>query len=888
MSNPPGPRTKRVAVIAVHGVGHHEPHRSAHDMAELLLRVPREGPQQYTSFTEHCVSIPTRRVPEHEHLHRPDGESAARKGAGHWSHLNERPSATASSETLEPEPIDVAFMRGQLRDYTPRQQDGVYETVRIEGRRMQGEGATRSETDIHIYEMFWSDISQIGKSIFGVFGAFYQLVIHLPYVGGWTLQQVPHDSGAGWAKGWRVLRSLYTGALRALTLFAPTLNIILLALGTSLLTRHVPEGARPLVAKVVPAVVLLALAIWLMSRKTGRRGGWQIGAPLLVAALPLLVPSTAITPHVDWILVVEWWLIAALPLWVVFSAFQRNRPFARTLGIAVYLVSSAVLAGYGRNTPDPGVAVLHTAEWLGLGLQLTWFTFGLCLLGVIVLGVSLAKLATEESRTRVRRAAYTARFALAFPAVAFSVATLLVWGGLVAAESETAFGNQPYEHVSQLQYPALDRHRAYDARRIDRSLDSLVAVKPTDTAQFNARTREFDELTREKAQLPSAGYFLGAFWGSSDTVFGVVGTMLIGLSLIIVVAALMPVVVTELKSPPTPPPARERTAFDARSVRLGYWLSFAFRASRIAGELLGVTCLLSLLALFIVIPVLNNLLPDWGWLTRTVESPLGISYRDYGTLVASGAGTLGALALFGRLSQVGLGMRPVVGIAVDVDNYLRELPGDRTPRARMAERYTSLLRYLCAWRAVPADPSSGYDAIVIVAHSQGTVITADLLRYLAYEKAQNPRFETRLERLAAGASHPLPIALFTMGCPLRQLYALRFPHLYGWVGYDVTSGPELRDMLGVRSWLNVYRSGDYVGRALWRDDDQSGAAYTPFDETQQKDEDATELCVGPGAHTHYWDETADEIAVRLDRILAAPLGAGSLPQDGATKGVARG
>jgi hypothetical protein len=227
-----------------------------------------------------------------------------------------------------------------------------------------------------------------------------------------------------------------------------------------------------------------------------------------------------------------------------------------------------------------------------------------------------------------------------------------------------------------------------------------------------------------------------------------------------------------------------------------------------------------------------------------------------------GCGAIGVLALFDACHEVGFGLRPVLGIAVDVDNYFRELPSARTPLARMAERYTSLLRYVCEWRAISDDPASGYDSIVIIAHSQGCIITADLLRYLQYERTAQPTFESRLARLDAGATSPLPIVLFTMGNPLRQLYALRFPHLYSWVGFDASSGPVLTNLLGVRSWVNAYRSGDYVGRAIWRDNDQDEATFKAFSEYEAPG--VKEVCIGPGAHTHYWDESADIIATYLD------------------------
>jgi hypothetical protein len=146
-----------------------------------------------------------------------------------------------------------------------------------------------------------------------------------------------------------------------------------------------------------------------------------------------------------------------------------------------------------------------------------------------------------------------------------------------------------------------------------------------------------------------------------------------------------------------------------------------------------------------------------------------------------------------------------------VDNWLREHPRDANPTARICARYASLLGYINQWRG---EEGKGYDALIIFAHSQGTVITADLLRFLRTEQQSNPHFDSSLSKLFP----EIPIYLFTVGCPLRQLYALRFPYLYGYAPVNEDEvNPNPKD-LGVCQWINAYRSGDYVGRHLWRND----------------------------------------------------------------------
>jgi hypothetical protein len=143
---------------------------------------------------------------------------------------------------------------------------------------------------------------------------------------------------------------------------------------------------------------------------------------------------------------------------------------------------------------------------------------------------------------------------------------------------------------------------------------------------------------------------------------------------------------------------------------------------------------------------------------------------------------------------------------------------------------------------------------------------------------------------------------------LRQLYGQRFPHLYRWARHeDVSPWPRSRPSdippnqapnpvdLDVRMWVNVYRSGDYVGRALWRpercdylwdvpaekaaDDD---TAWNPrFRRPVNISEDSQgtrrEYCIGAGVHTHYWDDTAEAVAQELHGLIEDALAGQSSP-----------
>jgi hypothetical protein len=212
----------------------------------------------------------------------------------------------------------------------------------------------------------------------------------------------------------------------------------------------------------------------------------------------------------------------------------------------------------------------------------------------------------------------------------------------------------------------------------------------------------------------------------------------------------------------------------------------------------------------------------------------------------------GALFAIFAFRGAGEAIRVVLDITLDVANWLRHEPPQETPRARICARFVSLLKYICSWRDL--DSNQPYDAIIILSHSQGCVIAADLFRFLVYaaEPGLGRIFHSR------GDAERLPVYLFTMGCPLRQLYGQRFPDEYAWA---MEPNP---DDLGVALWSNFYRSGDYVGRALWQPDlDQSGAYVCG----SLQDGKRRERCIGAGAHTHYWDETAPEVAEELDHLI---------------------
>jgi hypothetical protein len=273
---------------------------------------------------------------------------------------------------------------------------------------------------------------------------------------------------------------------------------------------------------------------------------------------------------------------------------------------------------------------------------------------------------------------------------------------------------------------------------------------------------------------------------------------------------------------------------DAPSDTVGRWLSRGILLVAAAGNLLPLA--------FAVLLVLGLLSYD--------------SEAFIVPVLAVCAAVVGAILTMKNLTT---SIRAIVDILLDVDNYMRESPGDATPRAKIAERFVSVLRYLCA---------QGYERIVIVAHSQGTVISADVLRYLqAVPDPDVCKAEFRL---------------FTMGSPLRQMYATAFPYLYSWIDTPAAANPPQPFQIAndappdpaginVTQWVNAYRSGDYVGRHLWLDADTYGNLWkrmNPREVAWSLCGNRFQFCLGAGAHTHYWNRHGRDVGEYIAEMVA--------------------
>ena len=876
------PQRERIAVIAVHGVGDQQPLATARAIGDLLQAIDVDtrlddgcavspstaagaAEARYDPFSERMLRINVRPVVIRKD-EASDVDAGDTSGPFHaWVHRERRrrTNATGSSEMPDAYDAHVAhqFMRGQLQGYQGEDPEDTYETIRLEGKRTRHGGA--AELTVHVYELYWADLSRLKARIFSIFTELYQVLFHLSSLGTHVVDaEALHHSHVSW--GW--FRRLQSWASICLAVPIPIINLFMVGVAVEsaglLAFERLPLAIQVEAATSVAGAIVVAAGGYLLWRGRNqsvlqwtlpvflwvglaaitwaaierRCGGydWRLGdgrcEPLAWASRGIASSCLAVAAGA----------LVALAI----AAYDRRRPGASRWGAwlaaVLFPTAFATIAWTGVPASNDGAVFVcfRLLECLYIAVMLTWGVF--VVLAIAAWGAghwAVKHLDSPADGDQAARSRWTARLMLSIPPFVFIVITLIAWGLIEVGLDRLLTHAIPYLPVTTwfrapTVHVLLDNLQKYGGGQ---ALPILLAVGLL-------------------AALP-------AIWG------------------------LAPVVWPEVR-----PPDFQRSRRAGYSERLGDWLTVTLLGLRISGQLLYVTTtfVMPLVVGWILFAwLVSASYPQIGAAGRSTRELLG-SFQILGSI--SGALFAWLFAMRGQLKKAALGFRTVVDVMLDVDSWLREHPLDGNPKARICGRYVSLLRYICNWRD-PFETEKGYDAIVFLAHSQGTAITADLLRFLRHEAAGNLRdYDPQLEPLER-----MHLSLFTMGCPLRDLYGLRFPRLYAWARHaDATAmaswaandlveprrepaGPDPRDLLGLTLWVNAYRSGDYVGRFLWRTipcgylwtSDLIGAPMdAPMKSVSSDGVMRMEFCIGAGAHTHYWDRTAPTIARELDRLIA--------------------
>ncbi|HEX2331244.1 MAG TPA: hypothetical protein VHN74_21145 [Candidatus Angelobacter sp.] len=941
VSNPPNSpesRRERVAVIAVHGVGKHEPGSSAQGMADLLLGInaftnPLQG-SPYQDFNCEKIEVP---LPGPSVFEQSLGKPATlwdrartvfEERRGFFADRFRLKNWRGGRAALGGADINDEFTVTQLGEYSGDPLVSKYESVRLRGTRAGTKDSGSVQVDL--YEMYWADLAKRNNSFVRFFMSLYQLMIHLASLGRTAIDHVSLEHAG--SMPWLLLQRSYNYATRVLSLGLFNFLVLLPVVAFAPLTHLLSDGQAKTVAATLLAIAAAGLVGWALS-KTGLAHG-KNWVPFLVFGILLFAAAggTAWAANVmlvdaqnavrkdlaDAILSVAWWIGAFGVCYYIFSSYDQVRAGAKESGVISTLVVAAGFVAclvYNRHIvagpPISGLpqeshaALVYNAaafmmlQYVFLLLRFLWAA--LVLLAVFSYAmefVCLRMTKAADERARARAAFRTGRFALAMPTLLLLLVTMFAWSGVFyytwyhvpLYKTSTALPEAPlWKGISNVatvprsEFPCLLLEKRWEQREQQCQHTSVNAESKA--APLSAPDKQPRPYAANRRQLQAL-----LLQSAPVGLPGVLLLMALGFLLLILLAA--PSALQEAQHP--------IIADNQKSRVLGDWLSGAFCGfpAIIYCFWLAAFGLPFVYILAATISYFTGGAQGFSWMYHLYTwhfhlFTVNLALKS-GPLVTAGAifmATAGK-AIFKSASTI-------LDTVLDVDNYLRTSPSHNTPRARVVERYVGLLRFV---------NERGYDRVVIVAHSLGSLISADLLRFLNHRK-----IETLSEFAYAGNEQaPIPIRLFTMGSPLRQLLNRFFPNLYMYIRpvpddtgepaevrvhvsqppapttIPQAAAPEPRHDLGLDIWANYYRSGDYVGRAIWLDGwmqrtrgaGNDGAFPNPpmADCFTDNDGIRQEACIGLGAHTHYWDRSAPDVALMLDQLIVSKAGGAAKPQ----------
>jgi len=734
--------------------------------------------------------------------------------------------------------------------------------------------------------MFWSDLSGTGTGALRIFGELYQILFHLGSIG---VNNVKAASitlrGTPAATAWKWFDKAQELAAGALALPVPILNLLMLAFTVAVVAIGCLTKLSVTEELISTAVVLFAILTGLWGWSLMRKGQfskavfrWPVVA-FLLASSAVAVPAGLFSKQLDLQVNAAEWIedgaglivlvLAFLGIKKLVAAYEKLRPganWALVVCLLALLALVAIACAVHFELPPPTFVamtlLLRLIELNFWALLIAWGLFWLATFAAFVTGFWAVRRTPADEKDRAARTNWTARLTIALPATSFLLVTFAAWAGLLTL----ALPLLPNRTDPTKQQPSFCQKAPY--RDSDCNLGS-VRLKPQpnepDQKAGKPKTSNQGDVFCYTPLFPRGGAAQTAkVWAWNTMLQAGAGyapllLLLICFAAVIGIWGLTPSILDEIV-----PPRSLGADAAKKAAALGEWLTDGYRFMRWAGRLLYIAIF------FLPVGVLLAFLPTSDWICKYRDSSLPFM-ESIGALVAGAS--VGILGLGGRLTKLAMGFRPLVRVALDVDNWMREHPLDSNPTARICGRYVSLLRYIAKWKG---EDNLGYDTLIIFAHSQGTVITADLLRFLEVEARAKGSYQNYDETLAG--FDRMNRYLFTMGCPLRQLYGLRFPYLYDYAPAGISENllPRPKD-LGICKWLNAYRTGDYVGRYLWRSHPWQPVGPVSFrtwnpplglpKNVWQKD-GRVEFSIGQGAHTHYWDSTAEPIAEATDVLIA--------------------
>ena len=930
--------TERVAIIAVHGVADQAPGATARSVANLLIgsspsEVRYEG-QDVKTFT---LSVPVLApcgagatlTPRSIDTARPLVKSIAQSGrsdfqrdgwtapetltsswhrlrtfghpTGQRPHSGEGESRSASSDRGL-EATNYLLAKAQAHGSAP----DVYESKRIDLCREDKAG----RDEVHVYEMYWADLSRLSGAIPRIVTELFTLIFRLSKLGRETVDEARgrahreqrRDTRAwDWVAGTQIaLDWLFCNGLALLFSSLLMVAAFTIALGVA---RPLTPPQQVMALWTLGGGTVAAGLLLLCYRRADHvaLGVGPLAAVVLGMAIFPSFPTAASAAVVLFLLVLSAAYDKALR--VADDRFPLVLPVGRVMwALVLVLMCSSVgnagwLGSYETVLDRWFRASLVATEAALVGVKYWWIPAVILLVVWWGAGALAARGTDYEGKASVT----TGRLGLFASLGTFLMMTMAIWTLLTVALDVSAKQFE-YSPCWFIECATLSK----DTRPFARCRQAPVAQTPRDAAGTGQAMA--CPASRSTPPPTTAQAFVTRRYEATTTYFSLLAGLLLTLVAYLALT-LVPSILAELKL------LAERVQKDGRGARhggegpheltraqkyerrdrtrrLGRWLTVGYR--RLDQLVLSVSLVACLMAVLVGVLLLGNFVPGESvfgdWLQQTERDASDLSKLLLKPLVLSAAGVMAALTLLGGvLSKYLPSLRAPLDIALDVDNHFREFPRRSIPRARIFARYNALLKHVLTGK---------YDRIVVVAHSQGTVISAEFFRFLISHDA---RFvadgmcpDDLLHRI-----YGTPVRLLSLGCPLRQLYAARFPSLYRWVLAERNggNGPTAAD-IGVERWFNAFASGDYVGRWLWSTPNFAAtalghpmtdtvkptlfgrdSAYALFDPMplpilRLAGVRESELCLGLGAHTHYLEPDQGGVAWLINLLVCIPPIAG--------------
>jgi hypothetical protein len=479
-------RPRKVAVIAVHGVGVHTLGENQNDMADLLLSLPPRdytAPRTYEPFRSVSIQIPLsplKALPSDapgspasvEPIPPPTlrsritnlyKEQSADFAYAARSQMNRQTKGIAANH------ISVAATGEAGRRYTQMLLENYaggsevagnkYCTARLEGKRI-ADGA-----HVHIYEVLWADLAKPANGFLKFFLGLFQVLLHLA-----SLSRTAIDTGAaeGTGRVFVLYRRCQRYAIRLLQIFAPLLQLlVLVACGSCLSTASnytQDSRALPLAFGAVAGVLFgligivwyrnkIAIGPWLWSLLTVLPGLIGIAIPWgFMCLLHHRHPDFKNADCANITAALAFWLLPGVGLFTwILSYYEDFRKGVRATGIVLFLaafICFIVELHFAPENLPPGsgvpigrmivsLAAFWTSKLLLGYLRFCWFLIITLAFAALILGsIAWRSIKNDPAkRARARAAVRTSRFAFALPCISFSLITLAIWASLIHLSS---------------------------------------------------------------------------------------------------------------------------------------------------------------------------------------------------------------------------------------------------------------------------------------------------------------------------------------------------------------------------------------------------------------------------------------------------------------------